>query len=231
MYRNAPRFPAVDAVHVAVLCAARRRGRAATATEAGCGEHRVDAHRLGAGAVHDAARAGAVLRRAGAHEERALRAHAVLRHHLHGDARLGGGRATASPSATAARSTPGTAASTRRSSPASTSRRSRAASRRPCSRCSSSPSRSSRRRWSSAPTRSACKFSGMLLFSLLWLLARLLPDRALGLGRRLAAEDGHHGFRRRHGGAPERRHRGAGLRAGARAGAGAFPTRRCRRTT
>ena len=42
--------------------------------------------------------------------------------------------------------------------------------------------------------------------------AGVLPDRALGLGRRLAAEDGRDGFRRRHGGAPERRHGGAGLR-------------------
>ena len=60
------------------------------------------------------------------------------------------------------------------------------------------------------------RFGGMLLFSLLWLLRRLLPDRALGVGRRLAAEDGRDGFRRRPGGAPERGHGGVGVRARAR---------------
>jgi Amt family ammonium transporter len=45
---------------------------------------------------------------------------------------------------------------------------------------------------------------------------RVLPARALGVGRRLAAEERPDGLRRRHGGAPERRHGGAGLRAGPR---------------
>ena len=60
------------------------------------------------------------------------------------------------------------------------------------------------------------RFGGMLIFSRALAADRVLPDRALGLGRRLAAEARPDGFRRRHGGAPERRRGGAGLRAGAR---------------
>ena len=87
------------------------------------GRHRVDPHRDRAGAVHDAAGARAVLRRAGAREERAVGADAVLRDRcvvsllwlvVGYSLAFDGGDARAS------------AGSARRSSAASTSRRSRA---------------------------------------------------------------------------------------------------------
>ena len=95
-------------------------------------QHGVDADFLRTGAVHDAARAGPVLRRPDALQKRALRPDAVLRHHLRGDPRLGGGRLQ---HRLRRRATPGGAAWASRCSPASTSRRSRAASRKPCSPC------------------------------------------------------------------------------------------------
>jgi Amt family ammonium transporter len=53
------------------------------------------------------------------------------------------------------------------------------------------------------------KFSAFLWFMSLWLLLRLLPDRPLGVGRRLARHAaGRARLRRRHRRAPERRHRG-----------------------
>ena len=60
------------------------------------------------------------------------------------------------------------------------------------------------------------KFSGMLLFSLLWLLLVYCPVAHWVWGDGWLAQDGAHGFRGRHGRAPERGRRGAGLRAGAR---------------
>ena len=54
------------------------------------------------------------------------------------------------------------------------------------------------------------KFSAFLWFMALWLLLRLLPDRPLGVGRRLAGHHGRAGLCRRHGRASERRYRGSG---------------------
>ena len=60
------------------------------------------------------------------------------------------------------------------------------------------------------------KFSAFLWFMGLWLLLRLLPDRPLGVGRRLAGQHGRAGLCRRHRRASERRYRGAGRLPGAR---------------
>src|SRR5262249_46291607 len=84
--KNAPIWVlAVDSL--ARFVATSRTDRLSSRTsEAGRREHGVDAHVLAVGAVHDAARPGAVLCRARALEERVVRAHAVLCDHLHGDA-------------------------------------------------------------------------------------------------------------------------------------------------
>ena len=54
------------------------------------------------------------------------------------------------------------------------------------------------------------KFSAFLWFMVAVAAARLLPDRPLGVGRRLAGHDGRAGLCRRHGRASECRHRGPG---------------------
>ena len=56
------------------------------------------------------------------------------------------------------------------------------------------------------------RFSAYVTFITLWALDRLLPGGALGLGRRLALEDGRARLRRRHGRSRECRHRRAGRR-------------------
>ena len=60
---------------------------------------------------------------------------------------------------------------------------------------------------------------------------RLRARRALGLGRRLAGEDGRARLRRRHGRARQRRRRGAGRGASSSASARTIRRRRCCRTT
>ncbi len=66
------------------------------------GGHRLDTDLHRAGAVHDDAGPGTVLWRAGAQQERAVGADAVLRHHLPGVDPLAGLSATGWPSATVA---------------------------------------------------------------------------------------------------------------------------------
>ncbi len=121
-------------------------------------QHRLDAHRHRPGAVHDPARAGPLLRRAGPDQERPLRPDAVLLHHRAGDRPVGGLRLLAGlhpePLAGAGpvhRRAGEGLLRRRRPRLAATGR-----SRRRSSPCSSSPSRSSPRRSSSAPSPSGC---------------------------------------------------------------------------
>ena len=63
------------------------------------------------------------------------------------------------------------------------------------------------------------RFSAYVVFITLVVGRRLQPDRALGVGRRMAREDGRARFRRRHRRARQRRRRGAGRRLGRRTAA------------
>ena len=75
------------------------------------------------------------------------------------------------------------------------------------------------------------RFSAYVVFITLWALARLQPDRALGVGRRLARRHGRARLRRRHGRARQRRRRRARRRDRASASARTISRRRCCRTT
>ena len=75
------------------------------------------------------------------------------------------------------------------------------------------------------------KFSAFMWFMSLWLLVGLLPDRALGVGRRLARHHGRARLCRRHGRASERGHRRRSSRAWCSASARASAPRTWRRTT
>ena len=75
------------------------------------------------------------------------------------------------------------------------------------------------------------RFSAYVVFITLWVARRLQPDRALGLGRRLARGHGRARLRRRHGRARQRRRRRARRRDRASASAATIRRRRSCRTT
>ncbi len=195
----APGIRAVCAVRHAVrraaaLRAGRRRGRRG---DVEWRQYGLGSHLDGAGAVHDPAGSGAVLRRARAREECALDPHAVLCDRLRSDDRLG--RRRLQPRVRRRRHAERLVRGLRQIL-SRRDRRRHAEGQHSRDRVRDVPD-DLRDHHAGAGDRRLRRARALLRHAVVQRAVadlRLLPDRALGVGRWLAAEDGRDGFRRRH---------------------------------